>query len=356
MSPRSTLAPTLARVAAELALVQSLVRGTLARRNSFRAENVRVAGALPLAPELEARGSARQPRDEAEALLFDLSLSEQVEPQFEQRLRLIEAERDAAYKAGEPVSQLRKAFSLTRRELTIWMLCAAPQLDYRYGRLYGLAIDDPARGYASEDLLQALLSIGLSTHAQLRVLTEASAPLRALGLIELSEAAIGKVPGLRVPSWLIDFMLGVRESVELRAPRERRASEGGSRADPRASTPLSDDSLARFFTGVSLKREHQRLVGPELDALLLLERVCARAGLKQLTLDLRRVRASEIRVETRRASHLAALRECALVVILPDASGARSEESFVLAQLARDFAQVAKHLPLCATIEEGVEE
>jgi hypothetical protein len=349
MSPRSTLAPSLIRVAAELALVQSLVRGTLARRTGFRAENVRVAGSGPISAQLgqsrEALGSAREHRDEAEALLFDLGLSEQVEPQFEQRLRLVEAERDAAYKAGEPVSQLRKAFSLTRRELTIWMLCAAPQLDYRYGRLYGHAIDDPARSHASEDLLQALLSIGLSTHAQLRLLIEPSAPLRALGLIELTDAAIGKAPGLRVPSWLIDFMLGVRESVELRAPRERRASE-----------PLPDESLARFFAGVNPKREYQRLIAPELDALVLLERVCARAGLKQLTLDLRRVKASELRAEARRASHLAALRECALVVILPATLATRSEESFVLAQLARDFTQVAKHLPLCATIEEGVEE
>lgn len=325
--------------------MQSLVRGTLTRRVGFRAENVRIAGDGPLTPEFEPRIPTRQPHDEAEALLFDLSLSEQVEPQFEQRLRLVEAERDAGYKVGEPISQLRKAFSLTRRELTIWMLCAAPQLDYRYGRLYGLAIDDAARCHASEDLLQAVLSIGLTTHAQLRVLIEPCAPLRALGLIELADAAIGRAPGLRVPSWLIDFMLGVRESFELRGPRERRASE-----------PLPDDSLARFFTGVHVKREHQRLLGPELDSLLLLERVCARAGLKQLTLDLRRVKASEMRAEARRAGHLAALRECALVVILPDANAVRSEESFVLAQLTRDFSQLAKHLPLCATIEEGVEE
>jgi hypothetical protein len=351
MSPRSTLAPSLVRVAAELALVQSLLRGTLARRAGFRAENVPFASSAKSSAPNEVRGG---PRDysEAEALLFDLGLSEQVEPQFEQRLRLVEAEREAAYKPGEPVSQLRKAFSLTRRELTIWMLCAAPQLDYRYGRLYGLAIDDPARCHASEDLLQVVLSIGLATHAQLRVLIEPSAPLRALGLIELAESAIGKPPGLRVPSWLIDFMLGVRESIELRAPRERRSSEPGSRA----STPLPDDSLARFFDGVSLKREHQRLVGSELAALLLLERVCARAELKQMLVDLRCVKAAELRAEARRASHLAALRECALVVILPSAGAARSEDGYVLAQLARDFAQVAKHLPLCATIEEGVEE
>ncbi len=324
------MAPSLVRVGSELALVQALVRGTLSRRSGFRADAVRAANVQPVSPE------------EAEALLFDLSLSEQVEPQFEQRLRLVEAERDAAFKPGEPVSLLRKAFALSRRELTVWMLCAAPQLDYRYGRLYGLVIDDPARCHASEDLLQLVLSVGLSTHTQLRALLVPSAPLFALGLIERAEAAIGKPPGLRVPSWLIDFVLGAGEVVGLTEPPARRASE-----------PMPDELIERFFAGVSPKREHQRLYGPIGDGLALLERVCARARLKQLQVDLRCLRASELRAGAHRAAHLAALRECALVALLPNASEARSEESFVLAQLTRDFAQLAKLLPLCATLEEA---
>jgi hypothetical protein len=329
MSPRSTLAPSLARVGSELALVQSLVRGTLTRRAGFRADAVRAAVAQPISPE------------EAEALLFDLSLSEQVEPQFEQRLRLIEAERDAAYKAGEPVSQLRKAFGLSRRELTVWMLCAAPQFDYRYGRLYGLVIDDPARCHASEDLLQVVLSVGPSTHASLRRLLQPSAPLFALGLIERVESAIGTPPGLRVPSSLIDYMLGAAEAATLSEPPARRASE-----------PIADELEERFFAGVSPKREHQRLFGCASEALALLERVCARARLKLLHADLRCVRAAQLRAEAHRVAHLAALRECALLLTLPAAPVGRSEEGFALAQLGHDFGQLAKHLPLCATIEE----
>jgi hypothetical protein len=148
-------------------------------------------------------------------------------------------------------------------------------------------------------------------------------------------------PGLRVPSWLIDYMLGAGEAATLSEPPARRASE-----------PIAYELEQRFFAGVSPKREHQRLFGCPSEALVLLERVCARARLRQLHADLRCVRAGQLRAEAHRAAHLAALRECALVLTLPAAPAARSDEGFAIAQLGRDFGQLAKHLPLCATIEE----
>jgi hypothetical protein len=196
-------------------------------------------------------------------------------------------------------------------------------------------------------LLQAVLSVGLGTHAQVKAQLEESAPLRALGLIELAPAAIGKPLGLRVPSWLIDFMLGLSATVVVRES-----------SAPPASEAARDHELAeRFFRDASnLKREHHRLTGFAADQLTLLDRVCARAQLKQLVLDLRRVSTEKMREQTRRAAHLAALREHALVAIFPTMSRApvRSLESFVHSELEQDLAQMAKHLRLCATIEEEV--
>lgn len=346
MNSRPPLSPqrSISRLQAELALVQSLVRGTLARRAGFRAE-----------ARLGPSGSIGSP-NEAESLLFELSLSGQVEPQFEQRLGEIEAElEDASVKRDEPLARLRKAFGLTRRELTVWMLCAAPQLDQRFRRLYAALIEthQPARvqdlddrwhDHASEELLQAVLSVALNTYAQLKALLIESAPLRALGLIELVPDA-GHRQRIRVPSWLVEYVLGVAQS-----------SVAMPLGETKRAWPVAWERIVDSFwnDASSLSKGPFHLVGEVDDALQIFSRVCARAKLKQLTLDLRHVSDDRLHQHTLRALHDAGLRGLALVVVIPlsESVSTRSARSFLRSELQRSIAAAAKFLPLCATVEE----
>ncbi len=345
---RADTTPAPARLQAELALVQSLVRGALARRVSFRAELGRSTEAAETS-----RLDAREPSDDVELLLFELGLSEAVEAQFEQRLDEVEAELEGCCStSSEPLTRLRSAFLLTRRELTIWMLCAAPQLDHRYGRLYGLIVDDLARSHASEALLQTLLSVGPHTHAAHKALLTEAAPLRARGLIQFAEDRRAFAwPTIYVPTFLIEYVLGVTGCCTT-VPA----------TDAKAVWPASwEDALAGFWDDTGrLAQEPLHLVGAAEDALELVARVSARAKLRQLTLDLRQVSSGSLRERAQQAAQAAVLASAALSVVLPrssEGSASAADRSSVdngwsLLEIRRDLAALAKLLPLCCIVEE----
>ena len=90
-------------------------------------------------------------------------------------------------------------------------LCAAPELDPRYGRLFAYLQDDVTRKLASPRLVGSLLAGEGVTPADVLTCFEADGPLRRLGALRLLDQGSGPTPlaerGAKVAERLAAFLL-----------------------------------------------------------------------------------------------------------------------------------------------------
>ena len=144
-------------------------------------------------------------------------------------------------------------------------LAAAPELDPRYGRLYGYLHDDLARGLTTPRLLGALLAgEGVAPADVMACLAEDAPLLRrgALRFVEAGPAAPAADRPLKVADRLAAFLLGTRLAPGAAAAQLRRIDPGG--VDPGRA-----DEVARIAE-VHTARSHLPLLvaGPDAPALL----------------------------------------------------------------------------------------
>jgi hypothetical protein len=107
-----------------------------------------------------------------------------------------------------PLDELADRFGLTNTEQQALLLCAAPELDRAYERVIAYILDDLNRRYPCVELLTAVTAGPGQGLAQRDVLSR-TGRLRLLGLLApFGEAPTGLRQELRVPSGVIDFILG----------------------------------------------------------------------------------------------------------------------------------------------------
>jgi MoxR-like ATPase len=90
--------------------------------------------------------------------------------------------------AGSPLLTLGERFGLSPVELDVLALALAPELDARYGRLFGYLHDDLSRRRPSAGLAVALLGLPADQRLGLRRLLGPTAPLLRTGLLQLGAA------------------------------------------------------------------------------------------------------------------------------------------------------------------------
>ena len=95
----------------------------------------------------------------------------------------------ASRESGVPLrlEALAAAFDLCRFDLDVIVSCLAPELDRRYGRLYGYLHDDMTRQQPTPELILDLLCADLHGKVAARRRFGAAAPLGAHQLVQLSE-------------------------------------------------------------------------------------------------------------------------------------------------------------------------
>ena len=112
-----------------------------------------------------------------------------------------------------PIQQLAAAFGLQAHEQQLLLLALAPQLDSRFGRVYGFLHDDIGRQRLSAGLAQQLLGIKDLTARQLRLSLHADSPLLKYRLLSLGEDDSQPLLArpLQLDSRLVDFLVGLRQ-------------------------------------------------------------------------------------------------------------------------------------------------
>jgi hypothetical protein len=163
--------------------------------------------------------------DDAEALLRDdrlpgtAALLTAEETNAEDGLR----QRSAAAGAGLPLDRLARQLNLTAFEQEAVLLCAAPELDRSYERIYAYILDDLNRRWPCIELLSALTAESL---------TERLARRRALGRFgKLRRAGVLQAPGepatelrqeLRLSPGVFELLIGAADELlgQLRDPAE----------------------------------------------------------------------------------------------------------------------------------------
>jgi hypothetical protein len=89
--------------------------------------------------------------------------------------------------ADERLSLAAELLGLDALDQAVLAVCAAPELNWRYGRLYGYLHDDMTRQLASPRLAGALLAGGVVSGADVLQRLAAGATLRRLGALQLLE-------------------------------------------------------------------------------------------------------------------------------------------------------------------------
>jgi ATPase family associated with various cellular activities (AAA) len=148
--------------------------------------------------------------------------------------------RCAALGAHLPLDQLARAFALSPFEQEVLLICAAPELDRTYERIYGFILDDLNRRYPSIDLLISLTSSSVEQRIARRHSLAGAAKLRRLNILQ----AIGDPPvelrqELRLASGIFEFLTGVpmdisslcRDRDAVAIPEEIAAPAGVSREE-----------------------------------------------------------------------------------------------------------------------------
>jgi hypothetical protein len=144
-----------------------------------------------------------------------LATSDPAVPAVEDDVRAeVEASADAAEAEGSALRlrDLARACALTDLDLELLVVALAPDVDSRFERLYGYLNDDVTRRRATIGLAFEIAG-ARSADAAARARVGATAPLVALGLLELEDAERPFLTrGLRVPDRVTGHLLGDDEA------------------------------------------------------------------------------------------------------------------------------------------------
>lgn len=114
----------------------------------------------------------------------------------------------AQHDPADRLARLAERMGLTDWDTTVLLIALAPDIDRTFEQLYGYLNDDVSRRRATVGLALDLCGLPAST-AEARARFHASAPLRALGLLEDEEPERPFLSrALRVPDRLIGHLLG----------------------------------------------------------------------------------------------------------------------------------------------------
>lgn len=129
----------------------------------------------------------------------------------------IHGRRSASVEAGVHLSlpRLAELFGLSRFEELCLIICLAPELDRKYGKLYAYIQDDATRKQPGIDLVLSLLCEAPQEKLAARAALHPCAPLLRFKLLEMSErGAEGPSPmlarALKLDDRLVDFLLDHR--------------------------------------------------------------------------------------------------------------------------------------------------
>ncbi len=209
--------PSLQHLQAELARIDVLIRREVWRwqlagqdpHDGFRGLHISAAEAeMLLQRPFAASWGQSAEGDPEEEQIFAAALA-----QAEQRVRSLVG---AARHQGQPLrlEHLARAFGLDRFALDALLICLAPALDLRYGRLYAFLQDDVTRKHPSVNLVLDLLSESEPAHRLSRLFSFADgAPLfrnRFLERMPLPGAEQGPLlsQALNVDPALVAWLLG----------------------------------------------------------------------------------------------------------------------------------------------------
>ena len=201
------------------------------------------------------------------------------------------------------IADLARRLELDDLSTDVLWVCAAPELDERYGRVFAYLLESTARRLPTPRLVVSLLARSGADPEQVLACLGATAPLRRLGCVRLV-AGDGELPlvdqPIRVADELTAFLLGTAlhdEGVDGRLLRR----------DPPAHPVGRPATLVRIRAALALPAGAPVLVGgPDAADML-----AVAAGRGLVLLD---ARAAGEREQVSRASLLAALEDRALVL------------------------------------------
>ena len=227
--------------------------------------------------------------------------------------RAWEALLEADLRRFEPrVADLARRLELDDLSTEVLWLCAAPELDEGYGRVFAYLLDSTARRLPTPRLIVSLLERSDADPEQVLARLGAAAPLRRLGCVRLI-AGDGELPLVDQPISVADeltaFLLGT-------ALHEEGADGRLLRRDLPAHPVGRPATLARIRAALAVPGSAPVLVGgPDAADML-----AVAAGRGLVLLD---ARAAGEREQVSRASLLAALEDRALVLDRMRAARAR---------------------------------
>lgn len=242
----------------------------------------------------------------------------------------ITGRKQASAQAGMALGlpSLTAAFRLTEQEERCLLICAAPEINRKYERLYGYMQGYAGAGKPCPDLALKLLSEDFREQARLRSILETDAPLMAGGLLqwaaepEYSHAGGGLTSALRVDPRVVRYLLGSLNPdasplpwITSLAPAGKAEVEEGEEAADEISPEISElaDRIILFLSKSNHAgnvRSVLYLHGPEGSGkAALLRRVAARLGSRLLLADLDALKDSRVPLETQ----LCALRREAIL-------------------------------------------
>ncbi|MFD1955275.1 AAA family ATPase [Paenibacillus thailandensis] len=259
----------------------------------------------------------------------------------------------ASLQAGIPLAlpALTRMFRLSAAEETALVICAACEIDSKYGRLYALLLDDPTRRSPTVDLIAKLLGDGLDDLAAARRMFDPDSGLVKHGLVAFAEedgVAEGRLTSpLRADPRIVSFLLGSRQPdarldpyVSLASPRRTGEEESGS-ASYRETAARAKEYVRR--AAASFEPAAFYLHGPYGSGKrALAEAVCGELGMPLLVADMAAMRETESFHSQEKLLFLlfreAALQQAAVCLEHADALFARDERS------GRALNRLATHL------------
>ncbi len=150
---------------------------------------------------------------DVDALAVDGNEGQTIEfPAMDLRELAMETELRARARASGvrlPLDVLSESLSLCALEETALLVCAAPELERSYGRIYGYVLDDLNRQQPCVELICLLAGNSTRQRLALRRALGRFGHLRRTGILQpLGEAAIEAKQELRLAPALLDFLLG----------------------------------------------------------------------------------------------------------------------------------------------------
>jgi len=131
--------------------------------------------------------------------------------------RLAEEEviqQSAAFSSALPLRLLEEGLGFTPFELEAVLLCAAPELDRAYERIFGFVLDDLNRRFPCVELLSTVTAGSLEEILERRRLLSSFGRLRRCGFLEtLGDAPTEFRQELRLSPGVFDFLAGVETDV-----------------------------------------------------------------------------------------------------------------------------------------------